>query len=47
MTTSPPPVPPDSGLPDVSAEAPRPGEVDLLLVQRTVAGDQKLSLIHI
>ena len=41
MTTSPPPVPPDSGLPDVSAEAPRPGEVDLQLVQRTVAGDQK------
>src|SRR3954447_9962440 len=41
MTTSPPPVPPDSGLPDGSAEAPRPGEVDLQLVQRTVAGDQK------
>ena len=41
MTTSPPPVPPDSGLTDVSGEAPRPGEVDLQLVQRTVAGDQK------
>jgi len=41
MTTSPPPVPPDSGLTDASAEAPRPGEVDFQLVQRTVAGDQK------
>lgn len=28
-------------MPDGSAEAPRPGEVDLQLVQRTVAGDQK------
>jgi RNA polymerase sigma-70 factor (ECF subfamily) len=28
-------------LTDVSAETPRPGEVDLQLVQRTVAGDQK------
>ncbi|WP_269759200.1 RNA polymerase sigma factor RpoE [Variovorax sp. E3] len=41
MTTSPPPVPPESGLTDASAEAPRPGEVDFQLVQRTVAGDQK------
>lgn len=40
MTTSPPPVPPDSGLTDAAA-APRPGEVDFQLVQRTVAGDQK------
>ena len=40
MTTSP-PVPPDSGLTDAPAVAPRPGEVDFQLVQRTVAGDQK------
>ena len=40
MTTSPPPVPPDSGLTDAAA-APRPGEIDFQLVQRTVAGDQK------
>ena len=41
MTTSLPPAPPESGPPDGAAEAPRPGEVDFQLVQRTVAGDQK------
>ncbi|RZL61271.1 MAG: RNA polymerase sigma factor RpoE [Variovorax sp.] len=41
MTDSPPPVTPDSGPPDAPAGAPRPGEVDFQLVQRTVAGDQK------
>ena len=41
MTASPPPVPPDTGLTDAPAAAPRAGEVDFQLVQRTVAGDQK------
>ena len=42
MTAStPPPAPPDTGSTDELAAAPRPGEVDFQLVQRTVAGDQK------
>jgi len=42
MTAStPPPAPPDTDSTDELAAAPRPGEVDFQLVQRTVAGDQK------
>jgi RNA polymerase sigma-70 factor, ECF subfamily len=39
MSAAPPPVPPDQE--SAEAAAPRPGDVDFQLVQRTLAGDQK------